>query len=69
MAETHAVTKVSQLTEATALGEDDLLYLSEDDGEGGFVSKYVKRSVLEDLFIRKVDVFINGNLGVLIIRK
>ena len=59
------VSKVSQLAEQTAIGDDDLLFVSEDAGGGSFVSKFIKGINL----FRKVDVFLNPNLPALIIRK
>jgi hypothetical protein len=43
-----AIKKVSELTPAGALAGGDLVFISQDDGIGGFESKYVSGSEVKD---------------------
>jgi hypothetical protein len=43
-----AIKKVSELDEATTLANDDLVFISQDDGLGGYVSKYSKANTIKN---------------------
>ena len=48
-----AIKKLSELTDAGALAGDDLVFISQDDGLGGYESKYVTGSAIKN--------FVQGN--------
>ncbi len=67
----NAISKVSQFAAATTVADSDLLFLSQDQGGGSYISKKVTignmAAHLDDRYIRRVDVFLSAPLGVLII--
>ena len=69
----NAISKVSQLQEATELNDEDLLLLSQDQGDGSFISKKAKGSTIDshndERYIKKIDVYYSDPLIALIIEK
>ena len=67
----NAISKVSQFAEAPTIGDSDLLFLSEDQGGGSYISKKATIGAvaahLDDRYIRRIDVFLSAPLGVLVI--
>ena len=69
----NAVSKVSQLDEATELSDEDLLFLSEKQGDESFIAKKVKQSTVDAhndaRYIKRTEIYLSVPLCSVIIEK